>query len=472
MLVNYLILQGVIFLAFGYAIILAAGKGTRMKSRLPKVLHKVGGKYMVEHVIDALKELNLAGVIAVVGHEAELVEQALGEGIVYARQEEQLGTGHAVMMALPHLKKDQGTVLVACGDTPLIKPETFRKLWDYHHESGASCTVLSALLPDPTGYGRIVRQGEQLTGIVEQKDAAPEILNINEVNTGTYCFDLENLRQALRHLTPDNAQGEYYLTDVVSILVSEGLKVNALIAGDYRETMGINSRAQLAEAEKVLRERKIGLLMDNGVTIVDPSTTYIEQDVIIGPDTVVEPFSIIRGKTIIGSDCLIGPQADIKDSVVGNGVNVNRSVMIEAKVGDWCNIGPFAYLRPGADLSSYVKIGDFVEIKKSHIGDYSKVPHLAYIGDAQVGKNVNIGCGTITCNYDGKHKYTTIIKDRAFIGSNTNLVAPVEVGDGAFVGAGSTITKDVPPNDLAIARGKQKNIAGWAARNRNKQEEK
>ena len=246
-------------------------------------------------------------------------------------------------------------------------------------------------------------------------------------------------------MTPNNAQGEYYLTDVLSILVSQGLKVKAVTAEDYQETMGINSRSQLAEAEKVLRERKIYQLMDEGITIIDPASTYIEQDVTIGRDTVIEPFTFLRGKTIIGSECIIGPEADIKDSIVGNGVNVNRTVMIEASVGDNCRIGPFAYLRPGTKLSHNVKIGDFVEIKKSNIGEHSKVPHLTYVGDAEVGKNVNIGCGTITCNYDGKHKYRTIIKDRAFIGSNTNLVAPVEVGEGAMIGAGSTVTKDVPP---------------------------
>jgi bifunctional UDP-N-acetylglucosamine pyrophosphorylase/glucosamine-1-phosphate N-acetyltransferase len=460
------------FLIFGCAIILAAGKGTRMKSRLPKVLHKLGGKYMIEYVINGVRELGVEKLIAVIGHEAEMVRQALGEDVLYAVQKEQLGTGHAVLTAMPHIREEEGQVLVVCGDTPLIKPETFKKLWDFHRENKAACTVLSAFLPDPAGYGRIVREEGRVVKIVEQKDASPEELSIHEINTGTYCFDLKSLRKALTLLTPNNAQGEYYLTDVLSILVSQGLKVKAVTAEDYQETMGINSRSQLAEAEKVLRERKIYQLMDEGINIIDPASTYIEQDVTIGRDTVIEPFTFLRGKTIIGSECIIGPEADIKDSIVGNGVNVNRTVMIEASVGDNCRIGPFAYLRPGTKLSHNVKIGDFVEIKKSNIGEHSKVPHLTYVGDAEVGKNVNIGCGTITCNYDGKHKYRTIIKDRAFIGSNTNLVAPVEVGEGAMIGAGSTVTKDVPPDGLAVAREKQVNIPGWAARKRKQQEEK
>lgn len=459
-------------MSFGCAIILAAGKGTRMKSRLPKVLHKLGGRYMVEHVINAVGELGVKEFIAVVGHEAEMVQEALGKGISYAMQQEQLGTGHAVMMALPHIKEKEGHVLVVCGDTPLIRPETLQKLWDHHLVTQAACTVLSAILPDPNGYGRIVRkqQDDILSKIVEQKDALPKELSIQEINTGTYCFDLKSLREVIKNITPNNAQGEYYLTDMVALLGSRGLKVNAVIAEDFEETKGINSRSQLAEAERTMRMRKISRLMDDGVTIIDPSSTYIEQEVTIGRDTVVEPFTFLRGETVIGSECTIGPHADIKDSVIGDRVWVNRTVMIEASVGDECNIGPFAYLRPGAELSRKVKIGDFVEIKKSVIGEGSKVPHLTYVGDAEVGKNVNIGCGTITCNYDGKYKYCTVIKDRAFIGSNTNLVAPVEVGEGAIVGAGSTITKDVPPDDLAVARGKQLNLPGWAAKKRRHQE--
>lgn len=460
-------------MSFGCAIILAAGKGTRMKSRLPKVLHKLGGKYMVEHVINAVRKLGVEEFIAVVGHEAQMVEEALGDGITYALQQEQLGTGHAVMMALPYIKEEEGHVLVVCGDTPLLRTETLKKLWDDHLGSESSCTVLSALLADPTGYGRMVRKDDgTILKIVEQKDASPAELAINEINTGTYCFNLKSLREVIKEITPNNAQGEYYLTDMVALLGAKGLKVNAVIAKDFNETKGINSRGQLAEAEEILRMRKISCLLDDGVTVIDPHSTFVEGDVTVGPDTILEPFTYLRGKTTIGSDCVIGPHADIKDSRIGNGVKVNRAVMNEATVGNDCNIGPFAYLRPGAELKEGVKIGDFVEIKKSTIGEGSKVPHLSYVGDAQVGENVNIGCGTITCNYDGKNKYQTIIRDGVFIGSNTNLVAPVEVGEGAYVGAGSTITKDVPADDLAVSRAKQVNLPGWAAKKRREQSER
>jgi len=459
-------------LSLGCAIILAAGKGTRMKSRLPKVLHQVGGKYMVEHVISAVGEIGVREVIAVIGHEAEMVRQALGNKITCAVQEQQLGTGHAVMMALPYLEQAGGSVLVACGDTPLLRADTLKKLGEFHLASQAVCTILSARFPDPTGYGRIIRnQNHTVEKIVEQKDARPEELSIDEINTGTYCFDLQWLRKAVQSLTPNNTQGEYYLTDAIAFFVSRGLTVHAFLTEDFHETLGINSRSQLAEAEAVLRMRKAQDLMAQGVTIIDPSSTFIDHDVQIGPDTIVEPFTFLRGTTVIGSECIIGPHADIKDSTIGHGVTCSRSVMVESLVEDHCTIGPFAYLRPGTELCEKVKVGDFVEIKKSVIGAQSKVPHLSYVGDAEVGKNVNIGCGTITCNYDGKYKHRTVIGDGAFIGSNTNLVAPVEVGKGAMTGAGSTITKNVPDDDLALARGKQINLPGWAAKKRKQQEE-
>ncbi|WP_089609373.1 bifunctional UDP-N-acetylglucosamine diphosphorylase/glucosamine-1-phosphate N-acetyltransferase GlmU [Dehalobacterium formicoaceticum] len=456
----------------GYGIILAAGKGTRMRSRLPKVLHKLGGKYMVQHVIRAVCDIGIKESIAVIGHEAEMVKQALGPALTYALQEEQLGTGHAVMAALPYIREEDGHVLVVCGDTPLIRAETLQKLWDYHLETNSACSVLSALLPDPAGYGRIVRKEDgTLLKIVEQKDALPEELLLQEINTGIYCFDLKSLREVIKNLSHDNAQGEYYLTDMVALLGEQGLMVNAVIADDFEETQGINSRSQLCAAEKILRRRKIFSLMeDDGVTIVDPDTTYIDQDVTIGQDTVVEPGTFLRGKTVIGAECTIGPNTDITDSIIGDGCKINRTVMVEAKAGDLCNIGPFAYLRPGAELGYQVKVGDFVEIKKSRIGDNSKIPHLSYVGDAQLGMKVNIGCGTITCNYDGKHKYQTTIEDGVFVGSNTNLVAPVKVGEGAFIGAGSTITMEVPAGDLALGRGRQVNFAGWAIKKRSQEE--
>lgn len=452
-------------MASALAIILAAGKGTRMKSRLPKVLHKLGGKYMAEHVFDAVRASGVEEMVAVVGHAAEMVQEALGDGLMYAIQEEQLGTGHAVMKALPCIRQADGIVLVACGDTPLIRAETFRSLIEFHRESGAVCTVLSARLPDPAGYGRVIRNSDSTVArIVEQKDAAPEELVVNEINTGTYCFDLNQLREAVKTLTCDNAQGEYYLTDTISFFVSQGWKVEALVAEDFEETFGINSRMQLAEADAVLRSRKIFALMEDGVTIIDPGSTFIDTDVQVGQDTVIEPFTFLRGNTRIGSECRIGPHCDISNCILGNEVQVSRSTLVESEVEDRCTIGPFAYLRPGTILHRQVKVGDFVEIKKSEIGEGSKVPHLSYVGDARVGRKVNIGCGTITCNYDGKTKHPTVIGDGAFIGSNSNLVAPVTVGKGAMTGAGSTITKNVPDGDLALERSQQVYLTGWAER--------
>ncbi|MGI6065113.1 MAG: bifunctional UDP-N-acetylglucosamine diphosphorylase/glucosamine-1-phosphate N-acetyltransferase GlmU [Bacillota bacterium] len=450
---------------FVTALILAAGKGTRMKSDLPKVLHKVGGKFMVEHVLDAVRQAEIEKVVTVVGHEAEKVKNALGDKTEYVIQEQQLGTGHAVMVALPAIKESNGTVLVACGDTPLITKDTFDKLLKAHFTSGAVCTILSAKISNPYGYGRIIRKPDSsVDRIVEQKDALPHELAVDEINTGTYCFDLKWLKEAVNKITVNNAQGEYYLTDTVAFFVSQGLKVNAFMAEDYQETLGINSRVQLAEAEKILRMRKVIQLMESGVTVVDPNTAFIDTEVEIDPDTIIEPFTFIRGRTRIGSGCIIGPFSDLSDCQIFNHAHVNRSVIIESIVGENCTIGPFAYLRPGTKLVERVKVGDFVEIKNSVIGEGSKVPHLSYVGDAQVGKDVNIGCGTITCNYDGKRKHPTKIHDGAFIGSNTNLVAPAEVGEGAVIGAGSTITKKVPDYALAVGRAKQVNISEWAAR--------
>ncbi|MDD2497239.1 MAG: bifunctional UDP-N-acetylglucosamine diphosphorylase/glucosamine-1-phosphate N-acetyltransferase GlmU [Desulfitobacteriaceae bacterium] len=457
---------------FVTALILAAGKGTRMKSDLPKVLHKVGGKPMVEHVLDAVRKAGIEKAVTVVGHEADKVKNALGDKTEYVIQEQQLGTGHAVMAALPAIKESKGTVLIACGDTPLITKDTFDKLLKAHFTSGSVCTILSAKITNPFGYGRIIRNPDtSVDRIVEQKDALPHELAVDEINTGTYCFDLKWLKEAINKLTVNNAQGEYYLTDTVAFFVSQGLKVNAFIVEDYQETLGINSRVQLAEAEKVLRMRKAIQLMERGVTVVDPQSTFIDAEVEINPDTVIEPFTFIRGKTRIGSRCTIGPFSDISDCQILDNAYVNRSVIIESMVGENCTIGPFAYLRPGTRLVERVKVGDFVEIKNSVIGEGSKVPHLSYVGDAQVGRNVNIGCGTITCNYDGKKKHPTKIDDGAFIGSNTNLVAPAEVGEGAVIGAGSTITKKVPDYALAVGRAKQVNISEWATKKEEKNED-
>ncbi|GAW91657.1 bifunctional UDP-N-acetylglucosamine diphosphorylase/glucosamine-1-phosphate N-acetyltransferase GlmU [Calderihabitans maritimus] len=450
------------------AVVLAAGKGKRMRSRLPKVLHKVAGKYMVEHVLEALRGAGVKNIILVLGHEAELVKEKVARDVEVAYQREQLGTGHAVMQAKALLPGDGEDVLVVCGDTPLLTAQTLKELIERHQENRAAVTILTSILPDPTGYGRIVRGPDgKVIRIVEEKDATPEEREIREINTGTYCFRQEELLSALEEIRPDNAQGEYYLTDTIDILIRRGLTVEA-VQGSAEETLGINNRVQLAEAEKILRKRINCALMEAGVTILDPDSTFIDAGVEIGQDTVILPFTFIQGNTYIGSGCTIGPGVTVRDSRVGDNVSLQYSVVTESEIGDGCSVGPYAYLRPGTVLAPNVKIGDFVEVKNSRIGAGSKVPHLSYIGDATIGTGVNIGAGTITCNYDGEKKWPTKIGDGAFIGSNTNLVAPVEVGEDAMVGAGSTITRDVPAGDLAICRGKQINLKGYARKKRGK----
>lgn len=444
------------------AIILAAGKGTRMKSSLPKVLHKVCGKPMIEHVLTAAEEAGVDRNILVVGYGSQKVEETLGDQVQYAYQYEQLGTGHAVLQAAELLKGYNGAVLVICGDTPLLTGETFSKLLAYHRERKAVATVLTGIMDNPYGYGRIIRNSNGgVTKIVEEKDASPEEKRVQEINTGTYCFDSNLLFAALEKITPHNAQGEYYLTDVISMFVERNLKVEAVVAENVLETMGINSRKHLAEAEGYLRQRILDKLMDQGVTIIDPASTFIHTEVKIGKDTIIHPFTIIEGKTIIGEECVIGPSSRINSSQIGNGSVIEHSTVLESSLGQEVKVGPYAYLRPGTIAHDHVKIGDFVEIKKSVIGENSKIPHLSYVGDAEIGSGVNVGAGTITCNYDGKNKYKTIIEDGAFIGSNSNLVAPVQIGKSAVIGAGSTVSKDVPAQALGIARAKQKNIEGW-----------
>ncbi|KKM09308.1 bifunctional N-acetylglucosamine-1-phosphate uridyltransferase/glucosamine-1-phosphate acetyltransferase [Clostridiales bacterium PH28_bin88] len=447
------------------AIVLAAGKGTRMRSRWPKVLHQVAGKHMVSHVVDAARSAGVGHMVVVIGHGAELVERALGDGLIYAYQRQQLGTGHAVMQAEDHIPAGIDTVMVLYGDTPLLTSETLRGLLEYHQEEGAAATILTAFPEDPAGYGRVIRDEEgSVSKIIEERDATPEEREVGEINTGTYCFASGPLFAALKRISPANAQGEYYLTDVIGLLKEQGLPVAALAVFDPQETKGINSRVDLAAAEKELRQRINRKLMESGVTIIDPGSTFIDAGVTILPDSVIYPFTTLQGSTVIGAECAVGPHALLTDCRLGDGVTIRYTVAEQAVIGDRCVIGPFAYLRPETVLHEGVKIGDFVEIKKSVIGTGSKVPHLTYIGDTSVGRDVNIGAGTITCNYDGKGKYPTIIEDGAFVGSNTNLVAPVKVGAGAVIGAGSTITKDVPAGALGVARGRQNNIEGWAHR--------
>ena len=448
-----------------YAVVLAAGQGTRMKSKLYKVLHPVCGKPMVEHVIDHIGSLDVERVVTVVGHGAELVQETLGNKSEYVLQAEQLGTAHAVQQAEPILKGLTGTTLVVCGDTPLIRPETMQALLDHHASENAKATILTAVTDNPTGYGRILRNEDgQVSQIVEQKDATQEQQLVKEINTGTYCFDNEALFEALKQVKNENAQGEYYLPDVIEILQKQGEIVAAHVTDSFDETLGVNDRFALSQAEELMRARINERHMRNGVTIINPATTHISADAIIGSDSVILPGVIIEGKTVIGEDCKIGPNSHIVDSKIGNATTIHSSVVLNSQVGDETAVGPFAHLRPESSLGNHVKIGNFVEVKKSTLGNDTKVSHLSYIGDAEVGSNVNIGCGSITVNYDGKNKYKTIIEDDVFIGCNSNLVAPVTLKKGSFIAAGSTITKEVPEDALAIARARQENKLGYMSK--------
>ncbi|HJV31109.1 MAG TPA: bifunctional UDP-N-acetylglucosamine diphosphorylase/glucosamine-1-phosphate N-acetyltransferase GlmU, partial [Bacillales bacterium] len=414
-----------------YAVILAAGQGTRMKSKLYKVLHPVCGKPMVMHVVDQIEKLNIQEIVTVIGHGAEKVKAQLGEQSKYALQEKQLGTAHAVMQAKDVLGDKEGITIVVCGDTPLIKAQTMEALFNQHIESSAKASILTAKLADPTGYGRIVRNETGLVEkIVEHKDATDAERSINEINTGTYCFDNQALFAALELVSNNNAQGEYYLPDVIEILKKQGEIVTAYQTSEFEETLGINDRKALAEASRIMRNRINENHMKNGVTIIDPSNTYIDADVEIGMDTIIYPGTIIKGKTIIGEDCHIGPNTEMDSCQVGDATVVRQSVALKSTIGSHINIGPFAHIRPESVIHDKAKIGNFVEIKKAIFGEGSKASHLSYIGDAEVGTNVNFSCGAITVNYDGKNKHVTKIEDDAFVGCNANLVAPVTIGKG------------------------------------------
>lgn len=444
------------------ALILAAGMGTRMKSSLPKVLHTVNGISMIEQVIRLCRAAGCSDVAAITGFQGKLVRETVGDGISYVEQKEQLGTGHAVMQAADYLKNHTGYVLVICGDTPLLRAETIRRLIDECREAKAAAAVLTAVMDDPFGYGRVLRDDAgHMTRIVEQKDGTADELAVREINTGTYCFEISSLLAALPKLNCQNAQGEYYLTDVFEILIQSGQIVLPIVAPDADETMGVNSRAQLAAASAILRRRKAEELMAAGVTLIDPAAVYIEQDVEIGQDTVIYPGTILQGKVIIGEHCVIGPDTQLTNVRCGNGNQLNRVYAHNCTMGDNNEIGPFVHLRPDTRLANGVKIGNFVEVKNSNVGNGTKLPHLIYCGDSDLGEAVNFGCGTVTVNFDGKEKHRCQIDDHAFIGCNTNLVAPVHIGERAFTAAGSTVTKDVPANALAVARAKQKNIEDW-----------
>lgn len=444
------------------SVILAAGMGTRMKSKMPKVLHKVCGKPLSKWVIDASEAAGADKVCAVVGHKAETVKEVLGDVCEFALQAEQKGTGHAVMQAIDVIKNSKGEVVILNGDTPLITAETINKAIEYHKNNGNQATVITAILDDATGYGRIVRDNDgSVLKIVEQKDASEEEKKINEVNSGMYVFDAQSLVYALDKITPNNAQGEYYLTDTLEILLSAGKKIGGYAISDNDEIRGINDRVQLNEAEKIMQKRINEYHMRNGVTMRNPESVYIEDGVEIGNDTEICQNVTIKSGTKIGSDCVIGSGSMLDRAVIHDGVDVLSSVILESEVAEGTHVGPFAYIRPNCHVGKEVKVGDFVELKNSNIDDGTKISHLTYIGDSDVGKRVNFGCGTVTCNYDGKKKYRTTIGDDCFVGCNTNFVSPINVGDGVYIAAGSTITEDIPENSLSIARARQVNKEGW-----------
>ncbi|HCJ4452193.1 TPA: bifunctional UDP-N-acetylglucosamine diphosphorylase/glucosamine-1-phosphate N-acetyltransferase GlmU [Listeria innocua] len=446
-----------------YAVVLAAGQGTRMKSKLYKVLHPVCGKPMVEHVVDQISTLDVDKVVTIVGHGAEKVQEHLAGKSEFVKQDEQLGTAHAVLQAKSELAGKDGVTLVVCGDTPLIEASTMEALLKYHHEKRAKATILTTVIEDPTGYGRIIRDDLGIVEkIVEHKDATEKEQRISEINTGTYCFDNKALFEALENVSNDNVQGEYYLPDVIKILKDADEVVAAYKMESFEESLGVNDRIALAEASKLMQRRINENHMRNGVTLVNPENTYIDIDVKIGQDTVIEPGVMLRGKTVIGDDCVVTSGSEIVSSVIGERVHVRNSSIFESKVGDDVQIGPYAHLRPESDIHNHVKIGNYVETKKAVVGEGTKLPHFIYMGDAEIGKNVNVGCGSIAVNYDGKNKAKTIIGDNVFVGCNSNLIAPVKVGDRSFIAAGSTITKDVPEDALGIARAKQDNKLGYA----------
>lgn len=452
-------------------VVLAAGQGTRMRSATPKVLHEIGGRSLVGHAVAAARGLEPEQLLVVVGHGREEVAAHLAEVEPQARpvvQEEQNGTGHAVRVALLEAAPDvAGTVLVVCGDVPLLRTETLTALLERHHDATNAATVLTAVVPDPGGYGRVVRDGAgEVLGIVEHRDATPEQRAIAEINSGVYAFDGKLLREALARLSAGNSAGEEYLTDVVGILRSDGRRVGALAAGDHHEILGVNDRVQLAALGRLLNQRVCEAWMRAGVTIVDPATTWIDVGVTFEPDVLVHPGTQLHGTTSVAAGAVIGPDSTLRDTPVGAGAEVVATRAVGAEIGPGATVGPYTYLRPGTRLGAGAKAGGFVEIKNSTIGDGSKVPHLSYVGDADIGAGSNISAAVVVVNYDGQTKSRTVVGDHAFVGCDTMLVAPVRVSDGAYVAAGSVITKDVPPGALAVARGQQRNIEGWVERKR------
>ena len=446
-----------------YAVILAAGKGTRMQSKLYKVLHKVCDRTMVELVLDSLNDLEMQEVITVVGHGAERVKEVLGDRTKFVLQAEQLGTAHAVKVAKDELKDKEGTTIVMYGDTPLIRPETINSMLDHHENTNAKATVLTAITDDPFAYGRIIRDvNGKLVKIVEEKDATEQEKKIKEINSGIYCFDNKLLFEMLEKVKNDNKQGEYYLPDVLGLIREQKEIIETYLCEDFDETFGVNDRVALAYAENVMRNRINTKHMLAGVTLVDPTNTYIAPNAVIGRDTTIYPNVTIKSNTVIGEDCQIKPNSYLENAKIGNGVKVLSSTISDSKIGDFTSVGPYAHIRNNCELGEHVRVGNFVELKNTTYGDGSKTAHLSYLGDAEVGKNTNIGCGTITVNYDGKNKYKTKIGSDAFIGCNSNLIAPLKIGDGAVVAAGTTVTENAPDDTLVIARVKQENKMGYA----------
>lgn len=439
-----------------------------MKSSTSKVLHEIFHKPLVYYPIEAARYAGAQEVCLVVGHKSEEVMKTFGDTVKYALQAERLGTGHAVMQAMDFIG-DDGEILVLYGDTPLITAQTIEKMLAFHRKKKNAVTVLSALVDDPTGYGRIVRdESKHFVKIVEQKDATDEEKRITEINGGMYVFEAKHLKSALSKITNNNKQQEYYLTDTIEILLHEGYNVDAIAIMNPDDILGVNSREQLAQATAIMKQRINRKHMDNGVTLIDPHHTYIDPEVEIGQDTVIEPGCIIEGNTSIGENCIIGYNTKIRNCTVGNSVAIESSMLIDSQIDEGCHIGPFAYIRPNSHIGAKVKIGDFVEIKNATIGEGTKVSHLTYIGDADVGCDVNFGCGTVVVNYDGEKKHRTTIKDYAFIGCNTNLVSPVVIEENVYTAAGSTITQDVPKNSLAIARARQEIKPEWVTKKRQK----
>lgn len=444
------------------AVVLAAGAGTRMKSDKPKVLHEICGKPMVTHVTSQAAEAGAENIIVVVGHGGDRVREAIDDGkLKFALQSEQLGTGHAVMQAVGSVP-DEGGVFVLCGDTPLITSETLRSFAEFHEGSSHAVTVLTALFDDPTGYGRIIRAEDgSLLRIVEQKDASEAERAVKEVNAGMYCFDAAFLKENITKLSADNAQQEYYITDLIGMAVESGAGAGAFTVADADEIMGVNNRVQLAAAAGVMRRRIARKHMLGGVTVIDPDSVYIEADVVIGNDTEIWPGVQLKGSTVIGSGCVIGSETIIENSEIGSGTDILKSVIKDSTVGSKTHVGPFAYMRPGSHVGSECKVGDFVELKNAQFGDGSKAAHLAYIGDADVGEDVNVGCGVIFANYDGVHKHRSTVGDRAFIGSNSNLVAPVSIAEDAYIAAGTTVTREIPKGALCVGRSRETVEEGW-----------